>query len=126
MTYEQAGHSRAGLGIQTAEGDTLTLRDRLIHHSTSGLSTIEITAMNADRVVSEFEKYFSDVRANGSGNYKTFIVKRNSNADKTAMMMRYLVEQNILVEQAASDTRANGFDYTSGKEGRVQIKKGIL
>lgn len=124
MTYEQAGHSRAGLGIQTAEGDTLTLRDRLIHHSTSGLSTIEITAMNADRVVSEFEKYFSDVRANGSGNYKTFIVKRNSNADKTAMMMRYLVEQNILVEQAASDTRANGFDYTSGKEGRVQIKKG--
>ena len=81
--------------------------------------------MNADRVVSEFEKYFSDVRANGSGNYKTFIVKRNSNADKTAMMMRYLVEQNILVEQAASDTRANGFDYTSGKEGcRVQIKKG--
>ena len=38
--------------------------------------------------------------------------------------MRYLVEQNILVEQAASDTRANGFDYTSGKEGRVQIKKG--
>jgi hypothetical protein len=25
MTYEQAGHSRAGLGVLTAEGDTLTL-----------------------------------------------------------------------------------------------------
>ena len=124
MTYEQAGHSRAGLGIQTAEGDTLTLRDRLIHHSTSGLSTVEITAMNANRVVSEFKNYFSNVRTNGSGDYKTFIVKRSSNSDKTAMMMRYLVAQNIVVQQATSDSRANGFDYSSGKEGKVNIKKG--
>ena len=124
MTYEQAGHSRAGLGIETAEGDTLTLRDRLIHHSTSGLSTVEITAKNAQRVVDEFGKYFSDVRSNGSGTYKTFVVSRSSNPDKTAMMMRYLIDQNIQIEEAASDSRANGFDYSTGKTGKVNIKKG--
>ncbi len=124
MTYEQAGHSRAGLGIETAEGDTLTLFDRLIHHSTTGLSTVEITAMNADRVVDEFGSYFSEVRSNGSGEYKTFVVKRSSNPDKTSMMMRYLVDQNIQVMEAASDARANGFDYSTGTTGRVNIEEG--
>ncbi|MBO6536995.1 MAG: zinc carboxypeptidase [Balneolaceae bacterium] len=124
MTYEQAGHSRAGLAIETAEGDTLTLRDRLIHHSTSGLSTVEITAMNADRVVDEFGKFFDDVRNNGSGEYKTYIVKKSSNPDKVAMMMRYLIDQNIQVQAAASDSRANGFDYATGQTGRVNVEEG--
>jgi len=124
MTYEQAGHSRAGLAIETAEGDTLTLWDRLIHHSTSGLSTVEITAMNADRVVSEFGTYFSDVRENGSGTYKTFVVKKSSNPDKVAMMMRYLIDQNIQVQAAASETRVNGFDFSTGETGRVTVEEG--
>ncbi len=124
MTYEQAGHSRAGLGIETAEGDTLTLRDRLIHHGTSGLSTVEITSMNADRVVEEFGKFFSDVRNNGSGEYKTFVVKKSSNPDKTAMMMRYLIDQNIQVQAAASSSRTNGFNYATGETERVNIEEG--
>ncbi len=124
MTYEQAGHSRAGLAIETAEGDTLTLLDRLTHHTTTGLSTVEVTAMNSQRVVDEFGNYFSDVQANGSGEYKTFIVKRSSNPDKTAMLMRYLIEQNIQVVQAASNSRTNGFDYSTGTTGRVNIEEG--
>src|SRR5690625_8029699 len=54
MTYEQAGHSRAGRGIQLPEGEILTLRDRLEHHYVTGMSTIEITSRHADRVVREF------------------------------------------------------------------------
>ena len=46
MTYEQAGHGRAGLGIQTDEGFVLTLVDRLNHHTTTGLSTVEIASKN--------------------------------------------------------------------------------
>ena len=42
MTYEQAGHSRGGLAVETEDGDTLTLNDRLTHHHTTGLSTIEV------------------------------------------------------------------------------------
>ena len=36
MTYEQAGHSRGGLAVETDDGDTLTLKDRLTHHHTTG------------------------------------------------------------------------------------------
>jgi len=46
MTYEQGGIG-AGLTITTNEGDPLTLKDRLTHHFTNSLSTIEISSLNA-------------------------------------------------------------------------------
>ncbi len=60
MTYEQAGGGYAGLTITTPEDDPLTLRDRLIHHHTTGLSTVEITSKSATTVVDEFAKYFQE------------------------------------------------------------------
>ena len=47
MTYEQAGHGRAGLGIDNDEGIELTLVDRINHHTTTSLSTVEISSQNA-------------------------------------------------------------------------------
>ena len=58
MTYEQAGGSAGGAAVVTQVGDTLTLKDRLTHHTVTGISTVEVTSMNADRVVSEFETHF--------------------------------------------------------------------
>lgn len=124
MTYEQGGHSRAGLAVRTAEGDTLTLKDRLTHHTTTGLSTVEITAKNKDKVVDEFAKYFAETRNNGSGEYKTFVVKKSSNPDKVASLLQYLVRQNIEFGVASGDSRAEGFDYSTGNTGRVNIQKG--
>src|SRR5699024_6050301 len=40
-TYEQAGGGRAGLAILIADGDTLTLKDRLMHHFTTSMATVE-------------------------------------------------------------------------------------
>ncbi|RMF60867.1 MAG: zinc carboxypeptidase, partial [Bacteroidetes bacterium] len=51
MTYEQGGSGRAGLAIRTAEGDTLTLAERIAHHHTTGLSTVEATARHRTRVL---------------------------------------------------------------------------
>ena len=42
MTYEQGGGGAGGLGVNTDEGDTLTLYDRAIHNFTTSLSKIEI------------------------------------------------------------------------------------
>ena len=47
MTFEQGGHSRGGLAVVKEDGDTLTLHDRLIHHYTTGMSTIEVASQNA-------------------------------------------------------------------------------
>lgn len=41
MTYEQGGNGSAGLGIKTDEGYVLTLVDRVAHHVTTGLATVE-------------------------------------------------------------------------------------
>ena len=70
MTYEQGGGGAGGMKIKTKEGDDLTLRDRLVHHHTSGLSTVEITSINAVRVVDEFEKYFQENLASPTSPYR--------------------------------------------------------
>ncbi|MEM7186242.1 MAG: M14 family metallopeptidase [Bacteroidota bacterium] len=71
MTYEQAGHGRAGLGIMNDDGFELTLVDRVAHHNTTGLSTVEISSKNARRLNTEFKKFFQ----NGNLKYKSYVLK---------------------------------------------------
>lgn len=73
MTYEQAGHGRAGLGINNDEGFELTLVDRVAHHNTTGLSTVEVASKNVARLNSEFVKYFD----NGALKTKSYVLKGN-------------------------------------------------
>jgi hypothetical protein len=77
LTYEQGGGGAAGLGKTTNEGDTLTLYNRLMHHYTTGLSTIEIASLNAATLIKEFRKFFSDATGGSVGNYKTYVIKNN-------------------------------------------------
>ena len=46
MTYEQGGIG-AGRAVMTESGDTLTLKDRVDHHFTTSMSTVEIASLNA-------------------------------------------------------------------------------
>ena len=73
MTYEQAGHGRAGLGILNDEGDVLTLKDRIAHHTTTGLSTVEIASKNAKKLNIEFKKFFT----NSNFKYKSVKIMLN-------------------------------------------------
>ena len=71
MTYEQAGHGRAGLGISLDNGTVLTLWDRLNHHTTTGLSTIETAVTHKGRMLEEFGTYFD----NSTLNDKAYILR---------------------------------------------------
>ncbi|HPH47663.1 MAG TPA: M14 family metallopeptidase, partial [Chryseolinea sp.] len=82
MTYEQGGSGYGGLSITTREGDPLTLKDRLTHHHTTGLSTIEVTSQNSTKVVEEFEKYFRESNTNPTAIFKTYVIKGDNNRDK--------------------------------------------
>ena len=124
MTYEQAGGGFAGLGVYKPEGDTLTLKDRLLHHHTSGISTVEITSQNHERVINEFKTYFDDTIENGSGQYKTFVVKKSSNPDKVSMLLQYLMKQKIEFGMASRSSNANGYDFSTGETGRVSVEEG--
>ncbi|MGK0412977.1 MAG: hypothetical protein ACJA1B_001179 [Polaribacter sp.] len=115
MTYEQAGHGRAGLGIQTDEGEVLTLKDRAIHHMTTGLSTVEISSKNAEKLNTEFKKFFK----NEDLLYKSFVVK-NENEDKTNRL-KALLDKHEIKYQNTKEGTVKGYVYNTENEGKLNV-----
>ncbi|MBO0592288.1 zinc carboxypeptidase [Cellulophaga sp. E16_2] len=108
MTYEQGGSGRAGLGIITRTGDTLTLKDRIAHHFTTGISTVEVASKNASKLNEEFKKFYT----NKNFKYKSYALSGSD--DKVNALTQLLAQHQI--EYGWSDaTTLKGFDYTSGK-----------
>jgi len=122
MTYEQAGGGYGGLGVIKEEGDTLTLLDRLTHHTTTGLSTVEITAKQNDKVLSEFQKFFTTPV---SGTYKSFVLK-SDNKDKMAHLKIWLDKNQIQYGSAANVKGLKGFNYHSKKTESFTISNNDL
>ncbi|MFH6982363.1 M14 family metallopeptidase [Marinoscillum luteum] len=112
MTYEQGGSGRAGLGVIKEEGDTLTLKDRIAHHYTTGLSTIEITSQNNEKVLSEFTKFF---KQKGPSDYKSYVLKYDGNQGKFDALKRWLDMQGIRYGAASVSKPLSGYHYGSGK-----------
>lgn len=113
MTYEQGGGSGGGLTVTTAEGDPLTLKDRLTHHYTTGISTIEISSMNANKLNDEFEKFFKENINNPPSLYKTYVIKAENNSDKVKKLTDWLTTHQIQFGHASAGKASRGFDFTS-------------
>lgn len=124
MTYEQGGSGRAGLAIRTSEGDTLTLRDRIAHHVTSGLSTIETAATHRDELLAQFEAYF-DRDAAPEEAYQTYVL-RSRHPDGLSALTAYLDRQEIRYGYAGREQRTSGFNYAEASEGPVTVLPGDL
>jgi len=113
MTYEQGGIS-AGLGIKTRVNDTLTLVDRTLHHYTTSMSTIETSAKNAARLISEYKKFFEDARNAVNMEYKTYVLTTNNAAQLQAVAT--LLDENKIQYGTTSNKTFKGYNYFSGKE----------
>jgi hypothetical protein len=113
MTYEQGGGPAGGLAVTMRSGDTLTLADRIAHHHSNGLSTIETASNNATKVLEEYKKYFDNSRTNPPGTYKTYVIK-NDNIDKLTKLTEMLDRNQIKYGYGVSRT-VNGYNYFSGK-----------
>ncbi|PKD42524.1 M14 family metallopeptidase [Rhodohalobacter barkolensis] len=123
MTYEKAGGGSAGAAVLTQEGDTLTLKDRLTHHHVAGISTIEVTAVNAERVVSEFTNYFNNAANDPAGAYKSFVIKADNNPDKVHHLLTFLDSQKIRYGTAGSNRNTNAYNFKTGENERVSISE---
>lgn len=120
MTYEQAGHSRGGLAVVTNEEDTLTLVDRVAHHYTTGMSTIEIASKNKNQLLQEFAKYFKESNEAKNAVYKTFILT-SDNWYKIEALKKLLISNQI---QFGTINNANGlpaFNYQTLKDDKVKL-----
>jgi len=126
MTYEQGGSGRAGLGIVSATGDTLTLRDRIAHHYTTGLSTVEASARDHTRLVSEFRDYFERARTNPPGSYRACLIKGSNEPDRLRALADHLHREGIAYGYSDHARSTRGFDYAGGTSGRVEVAPGDL
>ncbi|MBW4888312.1 zinc carboxypeptidase [Mucilaginibacter sp. HMF5004] len=111
MTYEQGGIA-AGLGIATRDGDTLTLGQRINHHITSGLSTVETASANAPKLLGEFKKFFSNSVNSPAGDFKGYVIK-NDNTDKIETLAQ-LLDRNGIQYGFGGTANGPGFNYFTG------------
>ena len=123
MTYEQGGGGRAGLAALKEDGDTLTLADRIAHHYTTGLSTIEIASRQATELLNDYTKYFYDALHTPDGPYNAYVVKAAGNPEKLASLATLLSKNEIRFGYGANNTKATGFNYFTGKTEDFQIAK---
>lgn len=115
MTYEEGGGSVGGLGAVTDEGDTLTLYDRVIHHYTTGMSTVETSSKNAAELVKQFHKFYNDAISGNVGEYKTYVIKNGpQDAGRITALMKLLDNNGIRYGTATGTAR--GFNYATKKE----------
>ncbi|MBI9041269.1 M14 metallopeptidase family protein [Lutibacter sp.] len=119
MTYEQAGHGKAGLGILIENNSELTLKDRIEHHTTTGLSTIEMAAKNTSKLIAEFEKFFD----NSKMEVKNYILK--GDFSKISSLTK-LLDQHEINYFSAKENTVKAYDYYSKNTKNIQITKNDL
>lgn len=115
MTIEQGGGGQAGIGGFDAVGDTVTLSYRIEGHYTAAMSAAEVTSKNAERLLSEFAKFYKDNSTNPKGKYKSFIIKGESNPAQVAKLLELLDKNGIRYGKAGSKSGLKGFAYGTGK-----------
>lgn len=120
MTYEQAGNGRAGLGIDNDEGIELTLIDRIAHHHTTALSTVETASNNKTALNTNFQKYFADSKRK----YQSYIL--TGSAGKIAPLKRLLDLHQIRYEYLNGTQQIKGYDYQAQRNQTTRFDNGAL
>jgi hypothetical protein len=126
MTYEQAGGGRSGRAIDLPNGDTLTLADRVAHHRTTSLSTVEIASQESDRLTQNFRDYFKQATAKPQGKYLTYIVSAETPAGKMRNLVRLLQRNGIDYGYATEEFSGSMYGYRTGENETADVKVGDL
>ena len=116
MTYEQGGIG-AGRSILMTNGNYLTLKDRIAHHLTTGLSTVEIASKNATRLVMNFEEFYRKSSLTPPGMFKTYVVKSTNGKGKIKAFCELLDRHKIQYGHVKSGmAKTTAYNYTTGKD----------
>ncbi len=126
FTYEQGGSGKASLAVMQETGNILTLQQRLENHKTTGLSTIETAYTFRKKLLQEFNKYFQEAKENPKGDFKTYIIREDSEEKKKAFM-DLLRKQQIEFGCAKEDSVTyTGFNYFTKQNSNFELSKGDI
>ena len=121
MTYEQGGSGRAGSAVTMENGDTLTLSDRIEHHTLTSLSTIEVGSREAAHIVNEFSRYFEESASNPSGEYVTYVIPATNNVARIGSLVELLDKNHIEYGHSKAKSSLQGYDYIRGQSSPFSI-----
>jgi len=119
MTYEQAGHSAAGQAVTRTDGDTLTLRERAMHHWASGEATLRAAMAGKTQLLTD---YASAARTAGT-NEQDFLLVPGTDPTRVQALVAHLRMQGIEVERANGGFGAGARPY-AGFAARSQFPAG--
>ncbi len=104
MTYEVAGHGRAGSAILRDDTTVYTLADRVARHSTSSMATIRTAAANRENLLLYT---YNAMKLNAdSGKNTFFLLPGSPNADDLlAMLQRQNLKINVLTAPLSPPAR---------------------
>lgn len=125
MTYEQGGGPAGGASVLLQNGDTLTLMDRMMHHHTTGLSTIEVASQNASKLISEFRNFFT-ASAAGIGEFKSYVIRNQAGDAERIQALKVLLQKNNIRFGTARTATLRGFSYDQGREESFSMAPGDL
>jgi len=115
MTYEQGGSGRAGLAVITQVGDTLKLTDRVQHHVTTGLSTVEMASKNASKLIEEFQSF----HGNKNYKYKSFIL--SGEEQQLASLVILLDNNHVKYSHGNANSCLKGYNYSTKKQEQIKL-----
>jgi len=119
MTYEKAGHGKAGLGIIIENKTELSLKDRIEHHTTTGLSTVEVASKNTAKMIEEFEKFFDNSKLAN----KSYVLK--GSPEKINQVIT-LLNKHEINSYFADEQNVKAFDYEANATKTIKISKNDL
>lgn len=123
MTYEQAGNNASGRAILLANGDTLTIRDKIDHNTVVALSTLEVSAIHSGRLISNFKKYYTESATNPKGMFKSYILKNNPSLRRLAALFD---RSGIQYGYAIKNSRSSAYHYQSASTRTFDIEPGDM
>ena len=120
MTYEQAGGGRAGSKVITKNGQILTLKERIEHHVTSGLATVETAISYKQKLIDNFQNYYQSQNPK----YKYFVLNGPKGNLKSLihLLKQHHIESGFLKKQQ----NIRGFDYQKQTTHNSQFDRGSL
>lgn len=113
MTYEQAGSGRAGKSVRTNIGDTLTLKDRIDHHVTTGLSTIEVSLQNKRGLIQNYNTF----SRNRTYKYDHYILR--GDVDKLKKLTRLLHAHDLEWGYIAKEGKIKAWSFNNQNDAFV-------
>ena len=119
MTFEQAGGGRAGLNIFKENGLPLSLKDRILGHYTTGISSLEIVLKYKKRLLENNHAYFQQ-----DLEIKSFVMEGQEQALKA--LEKLLHTHNIETSRLGTAKNLKGFDYQNQQNGNVTFSSNAL